>query len=330
MTHIYPVGGWALTQIVDLDFFLPGLAGHFLRASQERRQIICAYLASPHVRRGWSANARHAALLRHHDHDTILAAAYDVVPRGFRSALRRSGSQPHRRWFYRYLHHVLTDRKHASAAVAIEHLATIDLARLRIIMRLPKELRHPKLIMTIHDVKHARQTAALFALFVENGMDGQVLARALREADTQRQISNCWQRWAEKTIFPAHPVPASDKYVPIKDATTLRRVAQRYRNCMRRYLTDILDGRDAFATFMHHEHEVIVHLRDEDGWTVDGIHAQHNGRVVKSAREAALSFLASFGIVEVERQRRKSGKWEPLRQLSRRWEFDDFELEGWG
>ena len=331
MMHIYPAGGWALAMIVELDHFVPGLAGHFLRASDERRQVICAYLAAPRIRRGWSAHEEHARLLNHGNHETILAAAYGEVPRGFRSALRRSGNQPHKRWFYRYLHRLLSDPRHGSAAAVVEQLAHIDLHRLRIAVRLPAELRYPKLVATIRDVPHARQTAALFGLFVENGMDGHMLARALREADTPRQISNFWQRWAERTVFPEHPIPASPEYSPIPDATTLKRVAQRYRNCVRRYLTDILDGSDAFAVFTHGNRETIVHLRRKNGcWIVDDVYAPHNGRVAGSTRSAALEYLASHGIREAGRQSSKSSKWQPLRELSRRWEFDGFELEGWG
>ena len=46
LPKIAPISGWALHYIIALDAHWPGVAGGYFRASDERRQVIAALLAT--------------------------------------------------------------------------------------------------------------------------------------------------------------------------------------------------------------------------------------------------------------------------------------------
>lgn len=315
---------WALERILELDLLTPGLAGTYLRASPERRHVVAAFLATQATRKLGAKGS--AEILMAGRHGDILATAYSCPARGFRSALRRSGARIQPASYYRYLHATLSQGGAQSELVA--NLPKLDLDRLRVIAALPAALRTPRLVMLQRDMDQARQSAALYDLFVGNGIDPNALVAALRMVETQRQLSACWLRWAERTSFPAHPVEECDAYIPIRDAKTLKRLARSYRNCARRYLTDALEGTVAFAFFRSSLGEAVVHLRKREArWWLDDCHARRNGPVPTTLREQITAYLAQRDIIEFERSARSSGAWEPLRDIAARWDFDDL---GWG
>ena len=99
---------------------------------------------------------------------------------------------------------------------------------------------------------------------------GVVVAAALAQAITHDAITDTGRRWSLKVSLPRHPVSASACYTPITTGDELRRVALRYRNCVRSYLPNILEERSAFALFRQGDDEAIVHLvRTGDGWRFD-------------------------------------------------------------
>lgn len=133
--------GSSVTRIVELDEARPGLAGHFLRTSDERRQVIAAYLAvskaAPLCERS------EAELLATGSHTDILSVAYSRVPLGFRSALARAGRKTHPRRFYTYLYAVLASRHAREALAVLAQQPKIDLARLRVMRALPEAIASP-------------------------------------------------------------------------------------------------------------------------------------------------------------------------------------------
>lgn len=322
------IPNWALARIVELDEIRPGLAGHFLRTSDERRQVIAAYLAvakattiCPHIE---------AELLTTGSHGDILFAAFGSVPVGFRSALARAGRKTHPRRFYIYLHALLASRHAREVLVVLAQQPTLNLTRLRVMRTLPLPIRTPRMVAMHRDLDHARQTVLLFRLFTENGVDADCLAQAIRTVQTPGELSRCWRRSMEKLTFPASPIPASAAYLPIRNGGELKTTALGFRNCMRRYLTDVLDGRDAFAVLSTSSQEVVIHLRRRDDvWYYEDCHGRGNRPVVPATEATAAGFLRSHGIVSYERERTVAGKWEPLREIIARWDFDHDEDVGW-
>lgn len=320
---------WALTRVVELDEVRPGLAGHFLRTSDERRQVIAAYLSVPKA--DPMLPQIEAELLATGSHGDILLAAFGSVPQGFRSALSRAGRQAHPRRFYRYLHALMASR-HARDVIAIlAQQPTLDLMRLRVMRILPGEIRTPRIVAIHRDIDHARQTVSLFRLFTENGVDADCLAQAIRASETPGALGRCWRRAMEMLNFSAHPVPESAMYRPVRNGGELKATALGFRNCMRRYLTDALEGLHAFAVFSTPEQEVVIQLRRRDDvWYFEDCHGRANRPVVPAAEAAAADFLRNHGIVSYRRETKASGKWEPLRELIVRWDFTHDEDVGWG
>lgn len=98
---ITSIDGWVLDTITAYDSVYPGFAGGYLRASNERRQVIAAFLAVTQVDLEEQCEA--AVFLATADHQTILALAFGRRVPGLRRALAKSGAKPHEAEYYRAL-----------------------------------------------------------------------------------------------------------------------------------------------------------------------------------------------------------------------------------
>jgi hypothetical protein len=269
---------WALERILELDQNSPGLAGVYLRASDERRHTIAAYLSVIGPTK-FRADVE-IGLLRSGTHKSILQAAFGAVPKGLRRSLARAGRETHDPRFYRYLHALLCGKDARRTREVLAFQPKLDLPLLRASRIIPEEIGTPALVTLHRSVEQARQTAHIFRLMCDNGVDRKALAQSLREATTKSELLRTWQRWVERLHFPPPPLPEDGSYTPIINAGELKRAALSYRNCMRGFLVDILEGRAAFATFSGSQQSVIVHLRRRaDRWFFDGAHSRGNGRV---------------------------------------------------
>lgn len=318
---------WALARITELDVIAPGLAGSFLRASDERRQVLAAFLAVEGDRR--PPDQEVAQILKRSRHDALLHLAYGDIPIGFRSALGRAGRSIHPKRFYRYLFLVLSTRGEHRSHDVVQQLPTLEPSRLRVLRALPERLRAARLVALHRDVTHARETAELYRLLTDIGADGEALAKALREVDTARQLSECWRRWSWRVRFPEPPVPASPTYAPVTEAAELKRLALRFRNCGRRYLADVLEGRHAFAIFCSDAGEAVIHLRrrEERWWLKDAI-GRRNLPISSALRREVEAHLAHHGVERLPPHKPERGPWDVLREVSNRWEYEDEEV-GW-
>lgn len=315
--HISPIDGWCLNYIVALDVQRSGTAGIFLRASDERRQVIAAYLSTQTMPDDTIKAAELADFIASANHRNLLCAAYGEPPAGLRGALARSGSRPHVKDFYRRLVRLLTPPQDHRIIAIIRQLDTIDPMRLRIVERLPAAFCSVGLVDLMQSPAMATDVSKLLGLLVENGIEPKALSQALSRVKCPDQLSNLWQRWALKSAFPTHPVPASDRYRPVSNGYDLQAVALRYRNCMKRYLAQALDGDSAFAEFTD-EVGCVVHLhRHEELWTVEGVHAKDNGSVPPSLYTAALNYLAEHDVRPRPRHDEAIGQWNVLRRLTR-------------
>lgn len=307
------MAGWSLDWVVALDKDVPGLAGHFLRASDERRQVIAARLAFRSLPNDPIERAALAQALMRDSHKTLLQALLHEVPVGLRGALARCGPQPHERSFYRMLLRLLKSRVRAGVAKAVTRLDAIDPVRLRIAHILPPEIRTPRLISAIPSVRVASDVSTLFKLFSQNGVDRAGLAEALGRVQSDDQLAALWARWSRKLTLPPHPVQSSSSYKPITTGADLHMVALRYRNCARRYLSEVMQCRSAFAEVGK---KCIVHLtRGGDRWKLEGIFGKENGPVDPEVRSSAVAYLRAQGI-QIDEHRRDEGEWAVLRRIS--------------
>lgn len=329
MTKVGPVHGWALDRILELDRHCPGVAGSFLRASSERRQIVASLLASEKNRnlnapvRAMSENER-ARIINQADHHTILVAGYGAPPEGMRGALGRAGSEPHAPRFYGYLYHLLATPRCRPFAATIAQMPRVNMSRLRIARHLPAALQTPSLISAIENVETAKDISLLAALMVSNGINRDSLFGALRQVTHRRQIAKFWSRWCLKTVFPTQPVAGSPFVRPVASAAELRSIALKYHNCAERYVSDVLEGRAAFCEFVREGSGLIMHLRrNGDRWLIESVNVKYNGPVPRNARAAAVQHFAELGIFERARHRPMRGDWSAMRRLTAYCDFDD-------
>ncbi len=316
---IAPLRGWLLEAVAELDSHFSGVAGHAIRASSERRQVIAALLSRT-APSDFSSELGEFLTLA--SHDCLLRRAFNRSIPGLRSALSRTEHvQPPR--FYGYLAGILVAPSRQSSAKIVLRLARISAKRLAILRVLPHDLRLTPLIDCIKDVQQARDIAAVVEKFSANGLSREAMARALRSVSTTTRLTDFMRRWSLKLSLPDHPIPASQQYRPIVSGKHLADTALRYRNCMRRYLTSALDRKSAFAEFVHDEEAAVVHLvyRGEHWW-FDEVYGLGNGLLGSAARESLMRYLAHRGVTSREYRGPSGSPWIALRRLSNEYGYD--------
>lgn len=325
---IAPLTGWALDSIAELDRHAPGFAGSYLRASDERRQVIAAYLAVAPIPFDDGHRARLSAdFLGGADHHAILNAGFGSVPTGLRGALARSGPQPLDRRYYERLFKLLKRPPHRGIISTINQLQQLDHKRLRIAQRLPEQVCCANVVSVITSIKEAHDVAALVDLLVTHGADADALFAAIRKVDSPRALARVWHRWSRKMMFGIHPVPASESYHPVVSANELRRLGLRFSNCADRYVVGCLDGLDAFAEFKAGGKALVVHLRRKQGeWMIEGMFGKHNACPSAALRAEAVEYLGQHGVGEKPPRETTFGAWEVLNRLAHPLRFE-LELE---
>lgn len=314
---ISPADGWCLNFVVELDLHSAGTAGAFLRASNERRQVVAAFLSTRTMPSAPDETVELATFISRADHRQILRAAFGNPPAGLRRALARSGSRPHAKPFYQSLYRLFRSPEHARVPATIQRLDELDPTRLLIVEALPAPVCFPNLVKLVRSPKEASDVAELVELLIGNGIEATALYQALHRVTTADQLSELWDRWALKSVFPAHPIPPSPCYIPITTGEELRGVSLRYRNCVKRYLAQALDGESAFAEF-HATDRCIVHLKLHEGsWTVEGVHAKDNEPMSPDLYSDALDHVAKYDILPRPRHNQSPGQWNVLRRLTR-------------
>ena len=294
---IAPIAGWALNCIVGIDEHHPGFAGHVLRASPERRQVVAAFLSVSRPCAEFSSDNERGAFLIHATHDAILLAAYGEVPSGLRRALGRAGQTPHPRRFYFYLYAMLSSAKRQAFDKIIRRMPAIDLDRLRIVRVLPSDLQRNNIVSHITSVSDARDLCAYVSLLAEHNVSRSALIDAIACAPSRDAITHVARRWTLKAQLPVHPVPATCSYRPISTGEELRRTALRYRNCMRMYVVNVLERRSSFALFRYGDEEGIVHLAaDEGGWELERLYGHRNAAFGSGFRLEAEAYLRQHHI----------------------------------
>lgn len=314
---ISPLSGWALDYVTELDQCSPGFAGMYLRSSNERRQVIAAHLATKLAMPDLATKREAATFLAQSDHCSMLFAAFGSVPSGMRGALRRSGPQPHDENFYRRLHNLLVAPPHAAFVRTLNHLPDIDADRLSIAASLRREVCCANVVNAISGPDEANQVEQVIEMLIQNGADKTALFESIRRVDGAKALRRVWKRWMLRSTFPAHPVPASERYFPVTSAIELRRLALRYQNCAENYVITALDGLDAFAEFVGVKKAMVIHLRRDAGdrWVIEGMFGRLNARPRPEHRAEALGYLSAHGVQAKPRKERRHGQWQMLRRL---------------
>lgn len=323
MKSVTPIAGWLLDHTVEIDGHCPGFAGHVLRSSIERRHVIAAYLAKGKPHTTFANAADQGLFLMTASHSNILSAAYGVVPRGFRGALSRSGSQPSRRWHYSYPYLLMSGSSRPATKRMISRLQRVNPTRLKVARALAADLQCASLVMALRSVDAARDLNALVNLLEQGGADRAAMVEALATVADMSEVRQFAQRWAFRVRLPRHPVPKIDGFTPIEDGSEIRRIAIRYRNCMRNYAANVLEGRSAFALVAHDGSEAVVHLvHENETWFLDDFYSRGNLTPDRHLTEHWTAYLSSHGIQPRQHRRHSSHRWASLRRLAGHMDYE--------
>lgn len=299
MSTITPISGWMLDTIVAHDEYHPGFAGHYLRASDERRQVIAAYLSTTES----TADGSVGQYLVQADHRSILKQAFECIPLGFRRALAKSGPQPHDSAYYLDLFNALAlGRSHV--VTAIMHTTRLNPERLEIITTLPRDLCDSRVIERVKDVEQARDLSTVLDLFEERAGNRHRLVGAL--LTSRGPLETVVRRWCRQIEYNHHPIAESSAYRPVPNGLALHEVARRYQNCSRNYTATALLGLSAFAEFVAEDGRRVLLCfdRSEGDWTLDGVYARRNRPVPDDLGALAREFVRAHGIPD---------RWETTR-----------------
>lgn len=293
MTAITPITGWTLDVIVAYDEVCPGLAGHYLRASDERRQVIAAFLSNIDPDRDCQ-NAIGEYLSRA-DHRSILTRAFRHIPEGFRRALAKSGPQPHDAAYYRDLYDALSHGL-SHVVTAIMRVTRLNVERLEIIKTLPSDLCDSRIIERVKDVEQAHDLIAVLDLFEERAGNRKRLVGALLAS--RGPLETVIRRWCRRIEYLDHPIAECVGYLPIRDGVALHEAARRYQNCSRNYSVAGLTGENAFGEFiaLDGRRALLCFDKSEGAWTLEGVYARRNREVPADLAAQAREFVRDHGI----------------------------------
>ena len=185
-------------------------------------------------------------------------------------------------------------------------------------------------VEAIDDMQMACDLETALKLLVSRGVDGKELTTAINQVRDRNDLFKAIQTLALKARAPEHPVPRSEWYVPVEDARDLHKIGLRYRNCARRYTTDLLDESAgmAFAEVRHGGQGAVVHLTRKDGqWCLASVTGPRNAPPGRALYERVERYLEREGGIRIERrQRRPESEWDSVRRLSNT-AFLDFDFD---
>lgn len=314
---------WSIDLALEIDRAVPGFCGAFLRASDERRQVIAAYLAAKSSSQEQLVEA--ADLLLTANHRSILTAAFGQSIPGMRVALRRAGSVTHERRFYLLLRRLLARPRHRQIRPAIERLSSLNTRKLRVLHLLPQSICHAKVVDCIRNVRQALDISIAFRLLVSRGVDEDELASAISRVRDEYGFIKVFETQLLKCRSVQHPIPADEHYRPICSARELREIARKYRNCAGSHIVDLLEepSRHAFAEVTRGAEGAVVHLvREGTEWRLEELAGPQNGTVGSAMKQCAVRHLREHG-VNVISVGRPSSKWSAVRRITEWHDWDD-------
>lgn len=308
---------WVIDLVLDIDAASSSFCGNFLRTSDEKRQVISAYLA--HRAPSGEHYSDVANFLLRSSHGAILADAFGEAPKGLRGALRRSGPVVHDKRFYGVLYRLLAKPRHTEIVRCISRLNELTLFKLRVVNILPPELCRPNVVEAVETIESATDLVASVDLIAAAGGDREKLCSAIQKVRSELTLARVVGRALLDCQGVAHPVPPTDGYRPIETARDLHKIAAKFRNCARSYTIDLLDhdAGHAFAEVRKGVHTGVAHLRQRDGkWSLEGLYGPRNIRPASALRQHTIEHLQAHGVHQRERSSTSNSKWNHVRRMT--------------
>ena len=278
--------------------FAPRVAGlwpdphaAFLTAPSERRHLICIALAET----GESPLPVDARQLLDLSLKRAIAVGVPDAPEGLRRVLSRLGETVWSAKAYAALLRVLAQ---GAAAKDIRHAGTVMPDQALALADLPGPLLRARiggfglttaqaaLLSEVYGLIASLQGETAAARAVERWA-GIATAKALFEAAGDDLLPE----------LPAPPFPGSDRLRPALTKADMRRLAVRYRNCLRTVIPDASEGRSAIYEWIGVPSAVVEITRDPVfGWRLEEARLANNRSVPPSVRQAITAELRSMGV----------------------------------
>ena len=301
-----------IKQVAEADICRPGFAGHFLRASHERRQVISLYMAC----RGCDdLDVDRVDLLIEGSHDAILRLAVEDVPQGLRGALGRAARKYHPREFYVGLIDVLRTED-VKERRTFSHLSGIDLDLLKRWKLAPPELRLAQFLCLFEDVDALTACLTAIETLVKAGISKADAIDRLSQVRSKNSLSTTFNKLLQNLKFRGFPLAGNPFITPVRTVGELRCIARFFRNCSASFVYDGLEGRSLFYVLQGEQPVGLVHLEKERGeWIVSDIVGRSNRPLPPSIMMGALEYFEGGGIQRSVNCR--SSKWDAVRRFCR-------------
>ena len=196
---------------------------------------------------------------------------------------------------YRQLTVLLEDQ---DAVKMLRHASSVTPEFAGMIFHLPQVLRSQHVIELLHHEDEAQLLDKLFGYIEADHLDRLVVS--LNASPCRRSFWNKVRRAFIIAVgeFPSPPVINDDRFTPIQNAEQLYRAANDFRNCLRNYREEVLQGSAAFYVCNVDERAVVQVEPRFGNYAVTNICGIANEPVSDQTKSVILQVLADHGFTD--------------------------------
>lgn len=191
------------------------------------------------------------------------------------------------------------------ALAYLQHAPALTAHQIAILHELPPILRHDNIVRHLHRPLEARVLAHGFG----DQKRAKMLLRAVKQSKNRKSFfGKAWSILAKTWKFAAAPEVDHPNITPIRTDAELRRVALRFRNCLRDHADKASAGEAAFYVYEGEEPAVVMISRPVAGtYAIEQMLGPGNAFLSTATQQVIREALAGIGVVDRrEAARRKA------------------------
>lgn len=238
-----------------------------------------------------------ALLERRRDGDIASALCGSDVPGGLMKALGRAGETL---WAAPDYERFLSLFAGANSGRVMRHMERIEPGQLAVIAALPPRLREARVVANVRELQAARDLALAMRLVAR--INGEAAAdRLVQGALAAKSAQALFDRAAaalqpERFSRPAPPPVLPAHLAPVESAAELERVALDFRNCLRDFASDLVNGRMAVWVRRSAPQSVFALRWDPAGWRLAEAEAPANEELPEPVLIELVDLLAAHDV----------------------------------
>lgn len=185
---------------------------------------------------------------------------------------------------------------------ALTQMKSISRRKLRLLHRLPPELRTAGIASRIFDQRDVEELSFALAAVrrLRPDLNDEQIVRSLGQVGYHPSALNMWMNnHYRHAAFPPAPWVGTDELRPITSYADLKRLALEFDNCVRTYHLNVLDGTSYFYRYAEKGKPVAtIELKKLPGlgWSVGEIHGPNNDSVSSVSIGRIRAAFAQAGI----------------------------------